>query len=159
MDVSVNVELIANEAPVNVAVTQPKEGEQGWSPFGLVHEVRVTSHADQPIRIDDARFAHEIREGDGVLVTAGRGCGANWDEDTNGIFIACQDDLQIIRLEQGEMHPYPVTVYTEVGPERLLPGTYVVEESINWWIAGDDPFKTGGEPEGTFTVRLTYIVE
>lgn len=159
MDLTVSAEITSEGTPFTVEATEPTSGGQGWSPFGFVHEVRVTSNADETVRIDDARFAHEVREGDGVLVTAGRGCGAAWDEATDGISIACQDDLQIIRLEPNETHPYPVTVYPEVGPERLLPGTYVAEESINWWIAGDDPFETGGDPDGTFVVRLTYIVE
>lgn len=159
MSVSVDIEVIANDAPVNVAATQPTSGGQGWSVYGFAHEVMVTSISDRTIRIDDARFAHEVREGDGTLVTAGRGCGAGWDENSESISIACQDDLQIIRLEPNETHPYPVTIYPEVGPERLRPGTYVVEETIPWWFVGDDPFDTGGDPEGEFVVRLSYTVE
>jgi hypothetical protein len=159
MNIRVEADIVANGAPFAVEVTQPTNGGQGWSPYGFVHEVRVTSNADETVRIDDARFAHEVREGDGTLVTAGRGCGAGWDESTASISIACQDDLQIIRLEPNETHPYPVTIYPEVGPERLRPGTYVIEETIPWWFVGDDPFDTGGDPEGEFTVRLTYTVE
>ena len=159
MNLTVSVEIASEGAPFTVEVNEPTSGGQGWAPFGFVHEVRVASNADETVRIDDARFAHEVREGDGVLVTAGRGCGANWEESTESISIACLDVLQIIRLEPNETHAYPVTVYPEVGPERLLPGNYVVEEDIPWWISRGDPFETGGEPEGTFTVRLTYIVE
>ncbi len=138
MNLSVSAEITSRGAPFTVEVTEPTSGGQGWSPYGFVHEVRVTSNADDAVRIDDARFAHEVREGDGVLVTAGRGCGANWDESTESISIACQDDLQIIRLEQGETHPYPVTVY----PKSVPSGSFPARTSLKNRSTGGSPAMT-----------------
>jgi hypothetical protein len=148
-EVSVRAELVGG-APVEVAATGVRDAEGGT----LYHGVRVTWRGSEPVRLDDVRFSHHVQEEDGHLVTAGRGCGANWDSASNEVFIACTMDLRLIELRPGETHEYPVSVYPSIGRLRLTGGTYVTEEEIAWWRAGD----LGDTPQGRFTVRLTYEV-
>jgi hypothetical protein len=117
----------------------------------LDHTVEVTWHGDAPVTLDDARFTHhQVGEPGGDLVLAGRGCGADWDAETEEVIHICTMDLQIIELAPGEAHAYPVRIHPEVGPLRLRPGTYRVQETVGWRQDGE---------RGSFTISLTYEVQ
>ncbi|MCC7366222.1 MAG: hypothetical protein IT303_17830 [Dehalococcoidia bacterium] len=125
----------------------------------LAHELRVSWAGEAAVVFEDARFVHHVEQGDGHLVLAGRGCGAQWDDERDLVLQACTADLQLIRVEPGRDHAYPLMVFPEVGPLRLRAGTYVVEEAIDWWDSPvDSPFALPDTPTGTFTIRLTYTV-
>lgn len=145
---SVHASVVDSSAPVSVQAT-PVEESDGE----LAHGVRVTWNGDAEVRLDDARFTHHVSaaSGGGDLVTAGRGCGANWSEATGQVEHFCTDDLQFIDLAPGETHEYPVTIVPDLEGLSLEPGTYTVEETIGWM-----PLDGGTGEE--FTVRLTYIV-
>jgi hypothetical protein len=151
--IAVGVEVLEPDAPVDVEVTDVVQGDDGV----FQHGVRVTWRGDETVRLDDVRFAHQVETADGDLITLGRGCGANWDEETEEVFLACTADLQLILVEPGESHEYSVRIPPEVGPLRLRPGTYVVEEPIHWWQ--QDDINAQPTAEGEFTLRLTYDVE
>lgn len=150
--VSVRAEVVEADAPVAVEATAVRETEEGL----LAHGVRVTWQGDEAARLDDARFTHHATAGDSDLVTAGRGCGAQWDDGAGQLLQACTADLQLIDLRPGETHEYPVRVYREVGPLRLEAGTYVVDEVIGWRPVNENP---PGDVQGRFIVRLTYEAE
>src|SRR5690606_13409224 len=84
--------------------------------------------------------------------TAGRGCGAEWDADRQQVTHFCTADLQLIEVGPGDTHEYPVRVYPEVGPLQLTPGTYVVEQTVDWWRPSSQANRS------QFTIRLTYEV-
>ena len=150
--IAVSVEVLEPDAPVDVEVTDlDRDGDE------LQHGVHVTWQGDQTVRLDDARFAHHVAEDSSDLITLGRGCGANWDEASEEVFLACTADLQLILVAPGETHEYSVRIPYEVGPLRLRPGRYVVEEPIHWWQQDDISAQPGAE--GEFTLRLTYDVE
>lgn len=156
VNVTVSAEVIATDLRVIVATTPIVQIDTADGP--LSHEVVVTWDGDEPIVLDDARFTHHIEGDHGDLVTAGRGCGVQWEGE---LLQACTADLQIIRLEPGEQHAYPVQIHAEVGPLTLGPGTYVLEETISYWT-GDSIGENGipsGEADGSFVIRLTYEVE
>lgn len=123
----------------------------------LEHEVLVTWRGTEPVMLADARFTHVVtRPGDGALVITGRGCEPHWDSQREQVTFACTDDLQLITLEPGDTHAYPVTVYTSLGSLTMEDGRYRVDQPIAW--------STGGatlqpEPDAeAFTVRLGYKV-
>jgi hypothetical protein len=155
--VRVRAELI--DAPEGFSVeVSPVEDANG----GLRHEVSVTWDGEGEVVLDDARFGHHVDDpaGDGALVTSGRGCGAEWDEENRHVLHICTADLQIIALQPGETHNYPVVIYPEVGPLRLLAGTYVIDEEIAWWRSNGEPIAAQGqEPEGALVLRLSYDVQ
>ena len=152
LQVGLSVEVLGQDTPVSATGSPIVETENGFE-----HEVRVVWQGDQTVRLDDTRFTHHIESDGGDLITIGRGCGANWDEDTEEVFLACTADLQLIFVEPGDGHAYRIAIPHEVGPLRLSPGTYVVEEKIHWWQQDE----VAAEPtkEGDFTIRLTYEVE
>ena len=153
--VKVTATIVEPGVSASVTVTQPAEDAQG----NLAHTVDVSWEGGSAVRLDDARFTHHVEGDDGDLVTAGRGCGASWDS-SNGLMQACTADLQIVRVEPGETHAYPVRIVLEVGPLELARGVYHVEEPISWWSVSADPFDLGGEqPDGRFTIRLEYEVD
>jgi hypothetical protein len=117
----------------------------------LQHEVFVEWLGAQRATLDDARFTHHVGgEPQGDLVLAGRGCGVDWHEERQVVMHICTQDLLIIELEPGEVHPYPVRIHPEVGPLQLQPGTYAVPETIGWQQDGE---------QGQFTLTLTYEVQ
>jgi hypothetical protein len=148
-EVSVLAEVVGS-APVDVSSTEVLRSEGGQ----LRHGVRVTWRGNEPARLDDARFSQNTSQGDGTLITAGRGCGANWDGQSREVNIVCTADLLLIEMHPGEMHEYPVVVYPRMGPLRLTAGTYVSEQDIAWWR----PAGISTTPQGSFTIRLTYDV-
>lgn len=155
LDIAVRADIVDGDAPVAATATAVSDAPDG----ALAHEVRVEWEGDETVILDDARFTHHVSNG-GDLVLAGRGCGAEWDEELDRVTHMCTDDLQIIRVAPGESHNYPVRIYPEVPPLQLTPGTYVVDERVRWWLAPDGDFDSfGEEPDGAFTIRLTYEVE
>lgn len=150
LELQVRAEIVETGSPVSAQATAIRD-ENGL----FVHGVRITWQGQQPARLDDARFTQRVEGDRGDLVTAGRGCGADWDEQSRQVVHICTADLQIITIQPGGSHEYPVRVHPRVGPLRLAPGTYVLEEQVQWWRQDD---LTGGEPEGSFTIRLTYEV-
>ena len=146
-DISVTATVLESGAPVSVGTTPVTMADGRYS-----HGVRVTWNGTGTATLDDARFTHQVvaEDGTGDLITTGRGCGANWNESSGEVFIACTADLQIIELDPGEAHQYPVTITPSIGPKQLEPGTYIVDEPIAWQPASG----TGGQ----FTIRLTYTV-
>jgi hypothetical protein len=154
--ITVTVEVVEADAPVSVSVTDLIRQD------GLLrHAVRVTWEGDGPAVLDDARFTHRVSGDDGVLLVAGRGCGWNWFDDMEELAGVCTDDLQIIEVAPGGSHEYPVAIHPEVGPARLGPGTYVVEEPVAWALRDEEqefPDPPGVDPDGVFTIRLVYDV-
>ena len=152
---SVRAEVVEADAPVEVEASAVREGVtgEGW----FEHEVRVTWGGDAPGGLDDARFVHRVEGDDGDLITLGRGCGYSFDEESDELLFPCTADLQLIALEPGQTHEYPVSIPSDLESFRVGRGTFVVEEVIRWW----QPPDFGAEPtaEGQFTVRLTYEVE
>ena len=154
LTLSVRAEVVEADAPVEAEATAAGPGrEEGW----FEHDVRVTWRGEGAAGLDDARFVHRVEGQDGDLITLGRGCGWSTDGPSGELVFPCTADLQIIVLEPGETHEYPVSIPSRLESYRLERGTYVVEEAIKWW----QPPELGVEPEveGEFTVRLTYEVE
>jgi len=152
LEITLGADVLGQGPPVIVEASPINETEMGFE-----HEVRVVWQGEQTARLDDTRFTHHIESDDGDLITIGRGCGANWDEDTEEVFLACTADLQLIFVEPGDGHAYRIAIPREVGPLRLSPGTYVVEENIHWWQ--QDEVNAEPTDEGEFTIRLTYKVK
>lgn len=148
--VTVRAEVIDNTVPVMAASTDLFSSEDGRMRHGV--QVQIACCGALAVQLDDARFTHHVEAGDGHLVTAGRGCSAEWDENNRRVQHVCTADLQVIELQPGESNEYTVTLYPRVGPLRLQPGVYVVEQPIGWRPAAGDG------PGGRFTVRLTYGV-
>ena len=151
--ISVRAEVVEADAPVEVETTAVGPGrEEGW----FEHEVRVTWRGEGAAGLDDTRFVHRVEGEDGDLITLGRGCGWSYDEPSEELVFPCTADFQIIMLEPGEAHEYPVELPTELESFRIGRGTFLVDEEIAWWVQ-EEP---GAEPtaEGRFTVRLTYEV-
>lgn len=147
-DIDVVASIVESGVPATVAttsVTTNTEGQPG-------HGVRVTWNGATAVTLDDARFTHHVADSDGDFVTAGRGCGADWNAESNEVVHFCTADLQLIDLAPGETHEYPVRIYPDVAPLALGPGTYVVDETVGWV-----PSNGGARQE--FTLRLTYTVE
>ena len=153
MTVSVSAEVLEADAPAGVSVTGVSQNAEGW----FEHGVEVTWEGAQTVRLDDARFTHHLRSEDGDLITLGRGCGFSVDEATDELQFPCTADLQLILVEPGMTHEYPVSIPSEAGSFRLQRGTYVVEEGIHWWQ--QDNIDADPTDEGQFTIRLTYEVE
>jgi hypothetical protein len=156
VNVTVSAEVVETDLPASATTTPIVQIDTADGP--LSHEVVVTWDGGEPIVLDDARFTHHIEGDNGDLVTAGRGCGVQWEGE---LLQACTADLQIIHLEPSEQHAYPVRIYTEVGPLTLGPGTYVLEETIPYWT-GDGIGENGipsADADGSFVIRLTYDVE
>lgn len=123
----------------------------------LEHEVLVTWRGAEPVILADARFTQvAIGPGDGALVLSGRGCEPHWDDDQQQVTFACTDDLQLITLEPGDTHAYPVTVYTSLGSLTMEDGRYRVDQRIAWSTGGAN-LQANTDAEG-FTVRLGYKV-
>jgi hypothetical protein len=150
--VFVTVEVLEDDVPVIVDVSAIRL-ETGL----LRHEVRVLWDGDGPAVLSDARFTHRVVGEEGELLISGRGCGWHWSEEEEEFAGVCTDDLQIIEVEPGEVHDYPVAIHPEVGPARFGFGIYVVEEAISWGHRGDGEFPDSPD-DGTFTIRLTYEV-
>jgi hypothetical protein len=150
VQVSVSAVIIEPAAPVTVRATNVSETDDGLLQHGVLVEWRGSTGG----RLDDARFAHQVEGPRGDLVTAGRGCGADWDARQRQVVHLCTADFQIIDLQPGETHEYPVRIYPRIGPLRLARGTYVLNEVISWWRPDDYD-----RPAGRFTVRLTYEVK
>ena len=152
LKVSISAEALGQESLFEIESTAIEEMGDDF-----VHEVRVTWLGEENVRLDDARFTHHVESEDGHLITLGRGCGANWDQDAEELFLVCTADLQLIFVESGEDHSYRIAIPREVGPLRLTPGTYVIEENIHWWQ--QDEINAEPTEEGDFTIRLTYEVK
>ncbi len=153
-EITVRAEVVNGAAPVTTSATPVRETPEGE----FAHEVRVEWDGDEAVILEDARFSHHVSNG-GDLVIAGRGCGAEWEDELDQVVHPCTDDLQIIEVGPGEAHDYPVRIHPEVGPLQLEPGTYVVEEIIRWRFAEDDVVSPAEQADGEFTIRLTYEVE
>lgn len=147
-DIEVSATIVETGVPVTVATTPVTTNTEGQPSHG----VRVTWNGATAATLDDARFTHHVTDGEGDLVTAGRGCGADWNADSGEVVHFCTADLQIVNLAPGETHEYPVRIYRDVAPLALEPGTYVLDETIGW-----EPSAGGTRQE--FTLRLTYTVE
>jgi hypothetical protein len=152
--VTIGAQIVEAGAPASVAAANLRE-EDGL----IAHEVRVTWNGDGPAFLDDARFTHHVTSNGGDLVLSGRGCGADYDEESRQAVFPCTADLQIVRLEPGGTHAYPVRIHPEVGPLKLEAGTYVVEQQVSWWRAEAGEQFPNRDPDGMFTISLTYTVE
>jgi len=159
----VQVEVVDQDSPVSAEVTSVSENERG----DFEHGVRVTWRGAQTARLDDTRFTGEMITGrlsststndTGKMIMVGRGCDASWDAESELISFACTADLQLILLEPGQSHDYPVRIPKKIGPLVVLePGTYVFDQTIHWWLQeGIDAQPTA---EGEFTIRLRYEVQ
>jgi hypothetical protein len=142
--ISITIEVDDPIVAVSLSQLEPADGGT------LAHEVIVTWQGGAQAILDDARFTHHVNGLNGDLVLAGRGCGADWDEERQMVLHICTQDLLIVELEPGESHAYPVRIHPEVGSLALTPGSYLVEETIGWEQDGE---------QGEFTVVLTYDVE
>lgn len=156
IDITVSAEIVEADVSASVEASEIETGDYGR----LTHEVRLTWEGESPASFSDARFTHIVEgDTDGALVTAGRGCDAQWDEERNDVLHMCNGDLRIVWLEPGDTHEYPVHIRTEVGPRELTPGTYVVDEPIRWAHSDEAMQPLAESEEQQFTVRLTYVVE
>lgn len=151
LNVTVTASVVEASAPVTVEASPVTANAQGRG----THTVSVTWDGQTAAQLDDARFTHDAAAdtGEGHLVIAGRGCGADWNEETEQVSHICILDFQQIVLQPGETHEYPVTIHPEVGPLALAPGTYTIEETIEWW-----PPNAELSARQSFTVRLDYTV-
>lgn len=149
-DVEVTASVLEAGAPVSVAATQPAAEATGL----LAHGVRVTWNDALPAELGDERFTNHVaaEDGEGDLVIAGRGCGAQWSEAEQEVIHPCTLDLRIIPVQQGDTHEYPVWIHPQVGPLSLEAGTYVVDQVVHWWRPNAE------DNQQQFTVRLTYEV-
>ncbi len=149
-DITVTAEVVEADAPVTVEATDVVADADGRYSHGVV----VTWNGTTQAILDDERFTHHVTNeaGDGDLVTAGRGCGAEWSEQDEEVIHPCTLDLRVHPVDPGESHEYPVAVYPQVGPLTLEAGTYVVDQVVSWWRPGAE------ETQQQFTVRLTYEV-
>lgn len=147
-DITVSAAIVESGVPATVTTTSVTTNAEGQPSHG----VRVTWNGASAVTLEDARFTHHVTVGAGDLVTAGRGCGADWNAESSEVMSVCTADLQLIDLAPGEAHEYPMRIYPEVGPLALAPGTYVVDETIGW-VPG------AGGTQQDFTLRLTYTVE
>ncbi len=163
--ISFSVEVLEADAPVTVGGS-PATWEDGET-LGYKHGVLVTWRDTEPAVLDDARFVPDVDRaiaGD-VPITVGRGCSVAWDDELEIPLWGCNDDLQLVELELGETHEYPVTLLITADSYHLATGTHVVEEPIRWWSGTLDDWLEAGStgpappPDGEFTIRLTYTVE
>ncbi len=156
LEVTAMATVLEGGVPVSATSTQVRDEGDGV----LAHEIQLTWDGDITVTVDDARFAHVI-EGDegGHIVTAGRGCGAEYDEDQADALIACTDDLQLIQLTPGGTHEYPVRAHVDLGELAMVPGRYVADETIEWFESDDPEQPVADGEEGVFTIRLTYEVD
>jgi hypothetical protein len=145
----VHAEVLEADAPATAVATAVSDmnGQPG-------HHVRVTWLDHARAMLDDVRFTHHVtaEAGEGDLVLAGRGCGADWSDDQAQVAHICTADFQIIQVASGEAHDYPVRVHPEVGPLRLEAGVYVVDQVVQWWRPDAEDVRD------QFTIRLTYTV-
>jgi hypothetical protein len=150
--ITVHAEVLEPGAPVEVAASEASLRDDSW----FEHRVSVTWRGDKPAILDDARFVHRVEGDGGEFITLGRGCGFSVDEQSGELLFPCTADLQIIALDPGETHDYPVSLPPKIESFRMGRGTFVVDEVIQW----RQPAFRGEESrsEGRFTVRLTYEV-
>ena len=148
-DITVTATVIGANAPIEAAGTAvtPVDGR-------YAHGVVVTWNGSADAVLGDERFTHHVTAlgSAGDLVTAGRGCGADWSEADAQVIHICTADYQVVEVSPGDSHEYPVTIYPVVGPLTLQAGTYVVDQAVAWWAPGAD----GQQQQAT--VRLTYQV-
>lgn len=150
--VEAEVDLVdaSSTPPFTVDATDPGVVTEGTT---VAHEIRFTGTFGAAW-LDDPRFSGVLRDGDGQLVVAGRGCAPHRLEDQTGI--ACTDDLVALEVPQGATTASTVRLHTddsEVGATPLEPGTYVLDQPVRWGTDGDFAFD-----DGAVTVRVTYTV-
>ena len=148
-----------SEPPFSVEAQDPgivREGERAH------HDIRFLGSAGTVV-LADPRFSDVLAntDGEGQLVLVGPGCGPARGAEGTGI--ACTEEFRFVEVREGERTAIPVTIHTadpEVGPEPLVPGTYVLEQLVRWEddTAAGDP--TGAEfDDGEAVVRVTYTVQ
>ncbi len=96
----------------------------------------------------------------GALYIAGHDCAWVWDSNAEQPVDHCWDALTPVAIGHGEAHAFRVRMVLPIpgAALELDPGTYVVEETIDWWFGSDvDALDTTTDPDGTFTIRLTYV--
>jgi len=149
-DISVTAEVVGANAPAEVGTTPVVTDEQGRPSHGVT--VTWTDLADAVL--GDERFTNHVsaEAGDGDLVIAGRGCGADWSAQEAEVVHPCTLDYRVTSVSTGDTHEYPVRIYEEVGPLRLEAGTYIVDQVVNWWRPATE------DVQSQFTIRLTYEV-
>jgi hypothetical protein len=154
LDITVTAEVVETDAPVTVEATTIRALDADR----LAHEVSVTWNGEGEALLEDARFTHHVeRNRNAHLIIAGRGCGATIFNGTVGF--NCTEDLQVIRLQPGENHHYPVVIYLELENLPLRPGVFVADERVRWMLSDDPSQSMPDPPDGEFTIRLTYTVE
>src|SRR5690606_25196985 len=78
LDISVRADVVDGWLPIYVSATEVSEGDGGLPSHG----VRMSWYGGGPVFFEDARFTHHVAGESGDLVTAGRGCGPEWDDVT-----------------------------------------------------------------------------
>ncbi len=149
-DISVTAEVVGVNAPADVGTTPVVTDDQGRPSHG----VTVTWTDLAGAVLGDERFTNHVsaEDGDGDLVMAGRGCGADWAAQEAEVVHPCTLDYRVTPVSTGDTHEYPVRIYEEVGPLRLEAGTYIVNQVVNWWRPATEGI------QNQFTIRLTYVV-
>jgi hypothetical protein len=147
---------VFGEAPFTVDATDPGPVFEGGTAEHL-----VTLRATEDGVVDDLRFSGVLttQEDEGQLVVTGPGCAPETD-GSGEAFIVCTDDFRISDLETGEDVPFGILLHTddaEIGPEQIVPGTYVLEQAVRWETSDEatDP----AFDDGSATIRVTYTVE
>src|SRR5690606_16213561 len=89
-DVSVTAEVVGTGAPITVDTTAVTEDADGR----LTHGIEVTWTDSGNAVLGDERFTNHVsaQDGEGDLVTAGRGCGASWSELEREVIHPCTLD-------------------------------------------------------------------
>jgi len=148
-NITVTATVLGADAPIDAEATAVTAVTGGYT-----HGVIVTWNGDADAVLDDERFTHHVSalSGDGDLVTAGRGCGADWAEAEQEVVHICTMDFQSVEVSPGDSHEYPVNIHPVVGPLMLEAGTYVIDQVVNWWAPGAEA------QQEQATVRLTYQV-
>lgn len=149
-DITVTATILGASAPIDADATAVTTNQGNYT-----HGVVVTWNGSADVVLDDERFTQHVsaQVGAGDLVIAGRGCGADWSDAEAQVTHICTADYQVVEVSPGESHEYPVTIYPVVGPLLLEPGTYVIDQVVNWWTPGAEA------QQEQATVRLTYQVQ
>lgn len=149
-NITVTATVLDADAPIDVEATAVAAVTGGYA-----HGVVVTWNGAADAVLGDERFTHHVSAlgGDGDLVTAGRGCGADWAEAEQEVVHICTLDFQTVAVSPGDSHEYPLNIHPVVGPLTLEAGTYTLDQAITWWAPGAE------ENQEQATVRLTYQVQ
>jgi hypothetical protein len=172
--IEVAAEIVEAAAPVSVEIRT--------TPNVRGHHVLITWRGNEAVVLGGAPFLHFVSADGmnrvsasasvlgpgrayvphqpGALYTSGYDCGWAWEPQEGQPYAHCWAVPPSGRLEPGDAHAYLVRMSSGgPAPAELAAGTYVIDEIIEWWFAGESATSIPDtERDGAFTVRLTYEV-